>query len=58
MKNKLEEKISNIIKQLENEKEVVNGNDWQSGYNNGLTRAIGLLCELYNSNTVQKYTDK
>lgn len=48
MKNKLQEKISNIITQLENEKEVVNGSDWQSGYNNGLTRAIELLCELYN----------
>ncbi len=37
-----------ILTQLENEKEVVNGSDWQSGYNNGLTRAVELLCELYN----------
>jgi len=49
MKNKLEEKISEIINQLENEKEPVNGSDWQCGYNNGLARAVELLCDFYNS---------
>lgn len=47
----MKEKISNIIKQLENEKELVDC-EWQSGYNNGLTRAIELLCKFYNSNIV------
>ena len=40
-------KVEKLIKKLESEKEPVNGNEWTSGYNNGLTRAITLLCELH-----------
>lgn len=44
------DKIRILIEQLESEAEPVNGNEWQSGYNNGLARAVGLLCEILKTN--------
>ena len=54
MKNKTEEKVSKLIDQLQNEQEPVNDSEWQSGYNNGLARAVELLCEFYRTAEVQE----
>ena len=54
MKNKTEEKVSKLIDQLQNEQEPVNDSEWQSGYNNGLVRALELLCEFYRATEVQE----
>lgn len=53
IKNKIEMKISELINQLQDEQEPVDGSEWHSGYNNGLARAVELLCEFYNSAEVQ-----
>lgn len=58
MKNKIEKKISELIEQLQDEQEPVNGVDWISGYNNGLARAVELLCEFYRSADVQNLNNK
>lgn len=57
MKNKIEKKISELIKKLQNEQSPVNGSEWQSGYNNGLARADELLCDFYASAEVQELSN-
>lgn len=54
MENMIEKKIKELIDQLQDEEEPVNGREWVSGYNNGLARAVELLCEFYRSAEVQK----
>ena len=54
MKNRIEKKIEEFIHQLQNEQEPVNDSEWQSGYNNGLVRAVELLCEFYRTEEVQE----
>ena len=44
----VKKEIAHIIELLQDEQEAVNGNDWQSGYNNGLARAVVFLCNLHN----------
>jgi len=54
MKSKIEKKTEELIDQLQNEQEPVNDSEWQSGYNNGLVRALELLCEFYRATEVQE----
>jgi hypothetical protein len=50
--NEIEKKINELINQLQDEQEPVNDSEWQSGYNNGLARAVELLCEFYRTTNV------
>lgn len=53
MENEIANKITDLINQLQEEQEPTEGREWVSGYNNGLARAVELLCEFYRSPEVQ-----